>query len=352
MAQLFYKDKPLLGIDFDATSIRLMAIDIKKRSMIGYGSIPLDPKKAQASLEGGGEYHVNQLKDLMTNHIIGHLPSNHAAISVPAARTYTRTFTLPVELEKTLKDAVVTEVDQYIPIPASSLYIDYEIISRTKKEITVLMSAINRKTIDSITKIAQKANIRPVLIEPSINSIARVLVATEEAHLPTLVVNIGPASTDIAVLEDKYVRITGSTSVGGNTFTLAIAKNMNISLENAHQLKTLNGLHAGPRQKRLLTALSPSLERIATEVERVSRYYHDRINSDKKIEQLLVVGSGSNVPGIGDFMTNRLVMPARGALPWQNFDFHGLEEPRKQFRSHYIAATGLASISPREVRKS
>ena len=76
------------------------------------------------------------------------------------------------------------------------------------------------------------------------------------------------------------------------------------------------------------------------------RYYNERINSGRKLEQLLVVGSGSNLPGIGEYFTNNLVMPARVASPWQRLDFAKLQEPPKQFRPRYITVSGLASISP------
>src|SRR5690606_31182732 len=141
--------------------------------------------------------------------------------------------------------------------------------------------------------------------------------ATEEGHLSTLIVDIGPASTDIAVLDNSAIRVSGGIGIGGNTFTLDIAKKLSITLENAHQLKVLNGINAGPRQAQLVRALTPSLDRISAEIRKVVRYYTERITDGRKLEQVLVVGSGSNVPGIGDFFTNELVMPARTASPWQ-----------------------------------
>ena len=64
------------------------------------------------------------------------------------------------------------------------------------------------------------------MIEPGINSVARVLESTEEGHLPTLIVDIGPASTDIAVLDNRAIRVSGGLGIGGNTFTLEIAKKL------------------------------------------------------------------------------------------------------------------------------
>jgi type IV pilus assembly protein PilM len=328
-----------------------MSIDAKKWLVLGYGSIDLDPVKAKDSLEGDGSYIAEQLTILLREKVVGTLPSNHVTIGIPASRTYSRTFTLPTSLEKSLADAVQTEADQYIPIPTSTLYIDYEIIERDKKDLTVLMSAVSQTAVDGILRAVEAANLRAVLIEPSISSVARLLTATEEGHLPTIIVDVGPAGTDIAVLDQGFVRVTGGVAIGGNTFTLAIAKKLNITLENAHQLKVLNGLNAGPRQQKLTDALNPNLERIASEVEKIMRYYSERVSSKRKLEQLLIVGSGSNVPGIGDFFTNRLVMPARTASPWQRLDFGHLPEPAKQFRPRYITAAGLASISPEGVRK-
>ncbi len=347
MSRLFYKDTPIAGLDISSTGIKIMSIDPKRWLVNGYGSLDLDPQKVKEALETeGSTYLTDNIKQMLAEKMIGEVTSKQIAISVPTARSFSRTFTLPIATEKALHDAVVLEADQYIPIPSTSLYIDHQVIERTKQEITVLMSAVPRVVIDNIVTTVEAAGFQPILIEPSISSVGRVLTATEEGSLPTVIVDIGPASTDIAILDRGTIRVTGGLAIGGNTFTLDIAKKLNVALENAHQLKVLNGLNAGPRQQKLKDALAPSLERIMSEVRKVMRYYDERISDTRKLEQLLVVGSGSNLPGIGEYFTDKLVMPARVASPWQKLDFGKLQEPPKQFRSRYITVAGLASISP------
>ncbi|HRN90421.1 MAG TPA: pilus assembly protein PilM [Candidatus Saccharibacteria bacterium] len=351
MAKLFYTDKPIIGLDISNTGIKVMSIDARRWLVLGYGSVDLEPIKVKESLEGDSTYLAENIQALLKEKIVGSLPSNHVVIGIPTARSYSRTFNLPVAVEKTLKDAVELEVDQYIPIPASTLYIDYEIIERNKKEITVLMSAVSRTIIDKCVAAAESAGMVVGMVEPGISAVARLLTNTEDGHLPSVIVDIGPASTDIAVLDNSNIRVTGGLAIGGNTFTLDIAKKLNIALENAHQLKVLNGLNAGARQQKIKEALDPSLKRILTEIRKVMRYYNERISDDRKLEQLLVVGSGSNMPGIGEFFTNELVMPARVASPWQKLDFGKLPEPARQFRSRYITVAGLASITPGSIWK-
>lgn len=350
MAKLLYHDKPIIGIDISQTGIKVMSIDPKKWLVTGYGSIDLDPAKVQDSLDSGDEYLGANLQSLLKQNLVGSLPSNQAVLGVPTGRTFTRTFTIPASAEATLKDAIEIEVDQYIPIPMSALYVDFEIIHRTKEELTVLMSAVPKTLIDACLAVAKNAGLKITAIEPGISAVARLLEATEEGHLPTVIVDIGPASTDIAVL-DGSIRVTGGLGIGGNTFTLSIAKKLNVALENAHQLKVLNGLSAGPKQAKIQAALKPNLERILAETRKVIRYYNERLSDDRKLEQVLIVGGGSNVPGIGDYFTNELVMPARVASPWQKLDFGKLPQPAKQFRSRYITVAGLASVNPRTIWK-
>lgn len=352
MSKLFYKDKPIIGLDISNTGIKVMAVDSKKWLVQGYGTIDLEPLKVKEALEKPDQtYLTDSIKQMMEDRIVGRLPSNLVAVALPTARSFSRTFTLPSSTEKALHDAVMLEAEQYIPIPISSLYIDYQVIERSRKEITVLMSAIPQTIVDNAVAGIEAAGLQPVLIEPSICSVSRVLTATERGDLPSVVVDIGPANTDIAILDQGTIRVTGGLAIGGNTFTLDIAKKLNVALENAHQLKVLNGLAAGPRQQKLTAALEPSLQRMISEVKKVIRYYDERISDDRKLEQLLIVGSGSNVPGIGEYFTNALVMPARVASPWQRLDFGKIQEPPKQFRARYIAVAGLASINPRRIWK-
>jgi len=350
MAKLFYKDKPIIGLDISNTGIKVMSVDPNKWLVHGYGSIDLEPLKVKAAMESPeSTYLTDNIKLLMKEKIIGQISTNRVAISIPTARSYSRTFAMPAATEKSLFDAVGLEADQYIPIPSASLYIDYQIIERSKKEITVLMSAVAKVIIDNVVKSVTDAGLEPVFVEPSICSVGRVLTVTERGDLPTVIVDIGPASTDIAILDKGTIRVTGGLAVGGNTFTLEIAKHLNVELENAHQLKVLNGLSAGARQQKLTAALEPSLERILAETKKVIRYYDERMSTTRKIEQLVIVGSGSNLPGIGEYFTNALVMPARVASPWQKLDFAKLQEPPKQFRPRYITVAGLASITPGEM---
>lgn len=343
MTKLFHKDKPLIGLDISSTDMKVMSVDLKRNTVTGYGLVDLDPIQIKKALDDDNSYLLDNLKTLLDRKLVGKLASDQVALGIPTSRTFSRTFTIPADAESTLKDAVAIEVGQYIPLPLALLYVDYEIIERNDEKLTVIMSAVPKKLVDNTLAACEAVGLTVTMIEPAINAVARILKRSEEGYLPTVIVDIGAANTDIAVL-DGSVRITGGIATGGNTFTLDIAKKLSVTLENAHQLKVLNGLSPGPKQEKLTAALKPALRGIVTETRKVIRYYNDRLASDRRLEQVLVVGSGSNVPGIGEYFTNELVMPSRTANPWQELNFGDLPQPAKQFRSRYIGVAGLANI--------
>jgi type IV pilus assembly protein PilM len=350
VASIFYKHKPIIGFEISKTSMKIMSVDTAKMLVHGYGSVELDPAKMADDLSQSAEYLQSRLYELLNDNIVGKLTSNRAILGIPTARTFSRTFSLPADKKANLKDAVNLEVEQYIPMPLDALYVDHQIIKQTKEELTVLMCAAPKRTVDPLLTIAQQCGMEVAMIEPNMNAVARLLEHTEEGNLPTVIVDIGPATADIAIL-DSAIRVTGGLNIGGNTFTLDIAKKMNIPLETAHQLKVLNGLSAGPRQAKITASLRPSLLRIAGEIKKVIRYYTDRFPNEEKIEQVIIVGSGSNVPGLGEFFTNELVMAARVAIPWQTVNFGSLTPPSKQLRPRFMTAAGLALVPPEEIWK-
>ena len=347
MKKLFLKDKPISGLDIGQTGAKIMAIDTGKWQVLGYGSRDMQPVKLHQSIDQGTDYLTGEIQELLKQ-MNGRLPSNHVVLSAPTGRTYSRTLNLPASAEDSLAEAVQLEADQYIPIPSSELNIDYQIVERTGENITVLMSAVPKKIVTAMVSACNKAGLQVVMIEPGLNAISRLIAQTEGGHLPTVIVDIGAANTDIAIL-DKTIRVTGGAPVGGNSFTLEISKKLGVSLEQAHQLKVISGLRPGPKQEELTSTIDPILDRVIVEINKIIRFYSERLGSQRKIEQIVIVGGGSNMPGLGDYMTNKMMMPARVASPWSMLNFGDLEQPSRQFKPRFITVAGLATINPLEI---
>ena len=90
------------------------------------------------------------------------------------------------------------------------------------------------------------------------------------------------------------------------------------------------------------------MENILTEINKIVRYNTDRLGG-QSIEQVIVVGNGSNIAGLSDFLTNELRLPVRIANPWQDFNFGKLPRPNRVAISRYLTVAGVAWLDPKEV---
>ena len=345
---LFLHKRPIMGIDISYTYIKIMSIDPEKWRVTSYGSINTDPIKLRQSLTGSSTYLADLLKDMLQKNIVGTLPSDQVVVSIPTNVTYSRSVTLPTAAVRKLDDAIALEASQYIPVALSELNLSYEILSETEENIDILMSAAPKRIIDTVTEACNSVGLTVLAVQPSINAVARLITLTEQGHLPTVIVDIGAADTDLAILNER-IRANASIQIGGNTLTYAIADKLKVSLESAHQMKVLHGLSHGSKQEKIREALEEPLSQIISEIHKIIRYYNERLDASQIIEQVIVVGSGSDIPGLGDYFTNELVMPARIASPWLALNFGDLPQPAKQFRPRYISVAGLATTKAEDI---
>jgi len=345
----FFKTKNTVGISIGVNDLTLMAFETgrSKPRILAYASLKIDQTKAKLSLENEDGYLESQIKTLLTNNLVGKFDADYIMVSIPTMSTFSRTLQLPVQIQKDIDNAIDLEVEQYIPVPHSSLGISYEIISQDDENLNVSLSAAPIGILNRAIQTVRSVGLEPVLIEPSMNSVARLLIHTEKGDLNTLIIDMEMNYTDIAIL-DKIVRVGSSVEIGARDFTQAISRKMQIPLEKAQQLKVLNGFSKSDQQAELTEALEPMMDKILNEVNKIVRYNTERLKG-KDLEQVIVVGNGSNIAGLSEFLTNRLQLPVRIANPWQDFNFGKLPHPNRIAISRYLTVAGAAWLDTKEV---
>ncbi len=348
MKSYFYKNKPIVGLEINPAALKIMAVNAKKWTVNGYGSLDVDPEKMRASLDSDGAYLGEQIRKLVTKKVVGNIDSNRVVMSIPASRSFSRSATLAKDLKGSIREAIIQEADQYIPVPVDQLNIDYEVIGKDESGTQVHISAAPSKLVEICIKAAESAGLQILVVETSMSAVARILRESEQGELPTIIVDIGTTYTDVAVL-DGIIKVTDSTAIGGETFTASIAQQLNVKSEKAHQLKVLAGLSPGKQREKIHTAVSPHLDQITAEVKKITRYYTERVPNAKKIEQVIIIGGGSSLPGIGEYFTEKLELASRVASPWQKLNFAKLPQPARQFKPRYITVAGLALVNPQEI---
>lgn len=347
----FYKDKPLFGLDIGFNSVKIMQVipTPKKFVVSGYGVNSFDTKAVDNGTIVDFENIAASILDLFKNHLVGDITTPRVAMSVPAARTFTRILRLPDLDEKDLSAAVRLEAEQYIPVAIDELYIDYELIRKTDKGHDVLVVAVPKKVVDSYTCLANILGLEVIAMETTLGSTGRLFEHTDQQDLPTVIIDFGSVSADVTIYDNKQLVVTGTIPGGGDDFTSLIADNLHVTRQEAHVIKTKYGLGVSKKQKEIVSALEPKLQLIDKEIRRMIRYYEERSNTTKKIGQVITLGGGANMPGLSEYLTNSLRVPVRSCNPWDNISFDHLQPPSALEKSIYLTVAGLSMIKPEEI---
>lgn len=346
---LFYQDKPLFGMDIGYRTVKIMQISHngQKHDVEGYGITSFD----QAAVENGVivdyEKIAKPISELFTNGLTGEISTRRVAVSVPASRTYSRILTLPVLAEKDVEEAVRLEAEQYIPVPINDLYIDSLVISKDSKNLSVLAVAVPKNIIDSYSNLCRILNLEPVVMETTTGATNRLFRYTDQNKLPTVLIDFGAVSTDISIY-DQHLAVTGTVDGGGDDITKLVAQALNCTVEEAETIKIRYGLSLSKKQSEIVGAVEPFLEKTIKEVKRMMRYYEERTDTHRKIEQIVTFGGAANMPGLSDLLIDRLRLPVRACDPWRQIEFKHLTPPSPVMQSLYITVASLAMINPKE----
>jgi type IV pilus assembly protein PilM len=352
--KIFYRDKPVFGFDVGHSSVKLMQIErsaTKKDTVVGYGAIEFNPKAIEKGVIVDPEEIARQTYKLTTKNLIGTLTSKRIAAALPAAYTYNRVVTLPAMDRKDVAEAIKLEAEQSIPVNYEQLYLDYETIEVLKDgQRIILMVAAPRTVVDSYMQLFELLDLEVELLETTISAVTRIVTHADRTSVPTLIIDFGSISSDLAVY-DQTIRVTGTADWGGETLTQEIAKALKVTDRQAYTIKTRYGLNPGKKQAEIMKSLEPVLARLMSEIKRMTRFYGERAENEKTIEQIIILGGGANLPGMSTYLTDKLRVPTRLVNPWQHIDFGGLQPPHKLETTLYSTAAGLSLINRKEYRK-
>jgi len=351
---VFYKDKPVFGFDIGRSSIKIMQIDQSNNKAIvtGYGTTTFDPKAINKGVIVDHEALAKASHNLIKTQLVGSLQTKRVAVSIPNEHSFSRVITLPKMSAKDLASAVRLEVDQSIPLDIEELNFDYS-VARTLEDGSqeIQIDACPKEIANSYIGLFDALGLEVALIESNITAVTRIVVHAEEHDVPTLIVDIGSTACDISVYDGSAIRATGTIDCSSEKITKNIAKTLEISLQQAHSIKTRYGLELSKKQDLIIKAVEPEFNKLINEIRKVMRYYADRESEGNPIGQIIILGGGANLPGLSTYITNRTRVPTRLCAPWNNISFGNLQPPHELETTLYTTASGLSLVSPLELEQ-
>jgi len=257
------------------------------------------------------------------------IKTKYVIASLPEEKSFLQVIQMPEMSEEELKLAVPLEAENYIPLPISEVYLDYQVISQIKNNFShpeVLIVGMPKKIVDSYVSCFKKAGLMPLILEVESEAVVRALVKKETNSALLVLVDFGEDNTDFVVYSGNSIRFTCSIPVSSRLLTEAISDSMKISISEAEKLKIEHGLtgkKGSAKAEKVAQIITPILEDLTSQIKKYLNFYRDHSSyeyllPDKKTEKILLCGGGAELRGLVEFLSENLEIPVELGDPMVN----------------------------------
>jgi len=255
--------------------------------------------------------------------------SKEVAVGVANQKVVVRLIDLPFMETDELAGAIKYQAQDYIPIPVEEAILSYEVIGdymtpADEHMMEVLLVAASRDMIGSVVAAVDAAGLKLERIDLTAFALVRALLGVDAQVLPdeepggaTGLIHITSGLTNIVVVEGGVPRFTRVSALAGKQFTQAIANVMNMTYDEAENLKIALGLPdldgkpsdsgVDPEIAQVAQqALERETNRFIAEVRRSLDYYLTQATQVRTIKRIILTGSGSNLKNLPAYLEKGL----------------------------------------------
>ena len=303
---LFRRAKSLVGLDIGSSSVK--AIELKpagkgfRVSAIGVESVPPDSIVDGAIIDGGAV--ADAVRRLFANK---RFKAKDVVASLSGNSVIVKKITLPSMTEAELSESIYWEAEQYIPFDIQDVNLDYEILDGAAGEgsMEVLLVAAKKDKIADYTNVISQAGKAPVIVDVDVFALQNAFEANYgfEPGSVVAILNAGASAININILSGSQSVFTRDVSMGGNAFTEAVQKELNLPYESAEQLKKGQDVD-GATYEDARAVLRAMTDNVLLEVEKTFDFFKATASSDR-IDRIMLCGGASRVEGFAESLRER-----------------------------------------------
>ena len=321
---VFRKAKSLVGLDIGSSAVK--AVELKpagkayKVSAFGSEPVPPDSIVDGAIIDGGAV--AEAIRRLFAT--LG-VKTKDVAASLSGNAVIVKKITLPVMTESELAESIYWEAEQYIPFDIQDVNLDYQILDKHteagKGSMDVLLVAAKKEKIADYTGVIAQAGRSAVVVDVDAFALQNAYEVNYgiEPGAVVVLLNAGASATNINILNGDQSVFTRDISLGGNAYTEALQKELNLPFDLADQLK--RGIAAdGVTFEDARPVLRAVSENVMLEIQKTFDFFKATASSDR-IDHIMLSGGASRAEGFTEMLSERFEAPIEALDPFKRVGF-------------------------------
>jgi type IV pilus assembly protein PilM len=319
------KPKAVVGLDIGSSAVK--AVELRpagkgfKVSAFAIEPVPPDSIVDGAIIDGGAV--ADAIKRLFGNKAF---KTKEVATSLSGNAVIVKKISLPVMTETELAESIYWEAEQYIPFDIADVNLDYQILDPgtgpdAKGTMDVLLVAAKKDKIADYTGVVVQAARVPAVVDVDAFALQNAYEANYGFDVASVVVllNAGASAINVNILTGRQSLFTRDISMGGNAYTEAVQKELNLPFERAEMAKKGQPVE-GITFDDIRPVLHAMTENVLLEIQKTFDFFKATASTDR-IDRILLSGGASLVDGFAEAVAERFGAPVEPLDPFRTIAF-------------------------------
>jgi type IV pilus assembly protein PilM len=338
------KQKALVGLDIGSSSIKAVELKSTKHGyeLVSFGLEPL----AQDTVVDGAIMDAPLVAGAITNIFeTQKVKTRNVATAVSGHSVIVKRVSLPSMTEEELYDRIQSEASQHIPFDIADVNLDHQLLETVESQMDVLLVAVKKDKILNHTNVLAQAGKNSTVVDIDAFALQN---CYEENYDPdpgqtVALLNVGASVMNINIVRGGIPLFTRDVSVGGNQYTDALQKELDLSFDDAERLKKGDTLPTVTDEQKgqILRSVSDIL---TLEIQKTFDFFRATA-SGENIQRIMVAGGTARVPGLVDLLREEFAMPVEELNPFRKVLINPGKHSEDQIRElapRLVVAVGLA----------
>src|SRR6266851_990322 len=338
------RQKALVGLDIGSSSIKAVELKSTKHGyeLVSFGLEPL----AQDTVVDGAIMDAPLVAGAISNIFDSHkVKTKNVATAVSGHSVIVKRVTLPSMTEEELYDRIQSEASQHIPFDIADVNLDHQLLESIDSQMDVLLVAVKKDKILNHTNVLAQSGKNSTVVDIDAFALQNSYEVNYDPDPGQTIalLNIGASVMNINIVRGGIPLFTRDVSVGGNQYTDALQKELDLSFEDAERLKKGDTLPSvtDEQKQQILRSVSDIL---TLEIQKTFDFFRATA-SGENIQRIVVAGGTARVPGLVDLLREEFAMPVEELNPFRKVLVNPSKHSEEQIREmgpRLAIAVGLA----------
>ncbi len=308
-----------IGLDIGATSIRATILALSTRdghpsaTAHGMGSVPLPPG---AIVNGAVIEQAVVTKALRQLWASNGFKSDKVILGVANPQVVVRPLQIPNLTPQQRAKALPFQAREIIALSMDDVILDFAQVGDPDPDsgmLSGLLIATPRGPVLTAVEAVERAGLKVARID--LSSFGALRSIGDEHLMVQAVIDLGAHLTSIVIHDHGVPKLVRTLARGGQELTELLVEKLNLTLEEAEQVKRATGIDGQPGDAcdALLAGIRPLLAEIRSSIN-----YFRAGNDGAQIEGISLTGGGSALPGLASALSHQNGVPTGVVTPMQH----------------------------------